>query len=594
MLTAHYNADIKLPFNIKFRTAVNLDDITKNRYQYTSAIHGDGQLKPYGVTVKTSGGAATRENWRTTSLTWNNILNWNKTFGDHTLDIMLGHELYSYNKTWTYAYGEGIMQMDQYELASTTMNWDNDSYRNRYTLLSFFGKVDYNFLNKYYLSASLRRDGSSRFHPDNRWGNFFSVGASWRISKEKFLEDQTWIDNLSLRGSYGTSGNDKLILRNTSTGVSSADDEILYAYQGYYTSDPLYSIAGYKPKSVATPDLKWEKNEQYNVALDFAFWNRFSGTVEFYTRNSKDLLYYKQLPLSAQVGNAEGYNTNLGNIRNRGIEITLSAVAIQTPSFQWNIDFNVSTLKNEVTYLPDGAYNYENRGAGYRLEEGYSIYEFYMVKNAGVNPENGNMRYWIRDDNGGWTTTENYSDVSSEDYQWCGSAIPSVFGSLTNSFKWKGFDLSFMWYASFGSKMWDYQYQERTTVRDGVGIIQDLVDGEVWMQPGDNAKFPRWSASNYSDTRRNSDFYLFDNDYWRLRNLTFGYTLPRSLTRKVGISNARIYLSGDNLLTFGPAAKRHTEPETGVSGNNYNGNADTDNGIQGSRRVYMAGIQVTF
>lgn len=594
MLTAHYNADIKLPFNIKFRTAVNLDDITKNRYQYTSAIHGDGQLKPYGVTVKTSGGAATRENWRTTSLTWNNILNWNKTFGDHTLDIMLGHELYSYNKTWTYAYGEGIMQMDQYELASTTMNWDNDSYRNRYTLLSFFGKVDYNFLNKYYLSASLRRDGSSRFHPDNRWGNFFSVGASWRISKEKFLEDQTWIDNLSLRGSYGTSGNDKLILRNTSTGVSSADDEILYAYQGYYTSDPLYSIAGYKPKSVATPDLKWEKNEQYNVALDFAFWNRFSGTVEFYTRNSKDLLYYKQLPLSAQVGNAEGYNTNLGNIRNRGIEITLSAVAIQTPSFQWNIDFNVSTLKNEVTYLPDGAYNYENRGAGYRLEEGYSIYEFYMVKNAGVNPENGNMQYWIRDNNGGWTTTENYSDVSSEDYQWCGSAIPSVFGSLTNSFKWKGFDLSFMWYASFGSKMWDYQYQERTTVRDGVGIIQDLVDGEVWMQPGDNAKFPRWSASNYSDTRRNSDFYLFDNDYWRLRNLTFGYTLPRSLTRKVGISNARIYLSGDNLLTFGPAAKRHTEPETGVSGNNYNGNADTDNGIQGSRRVYMAGIQVTF
>lgn len=594
MLTAHYNADIKLPFNIKFRTAVNLDDITKNRYQYTSAIHGDGQLKPYGVTVKTSGGAATRENWRTTSLTWNNVLNWNKTLGDHTIDIMLGHELYSYNKTWTYAYGEGIMQMDQYELASTTTNWDNDSYRNRYTLLSFFGKVDYNFLNKYYLSASLRRDGSSRFHPDNRWGNFFSVGASWRISKEKFLENQTWIDNISLRGSYGTSGNDKLILRNTSTGVSSADDEILYAYQGYYTSDDLYSNAGYKPKSIATPNLKWEKNEQYNIALDFSFWNRFNGTIEFYTRNSKDLLYYKQLPLSAQVGDAEGYNTNLGNIRNRGVEITLGATAIKTQNFQWDINFNLSTLDNEVTYLPDGAYNYENRGAGYRLEEGYSIYEFYMVKNAGVNPETGNMQYWIRDDNGGWTTTESYSDVSSDDYQWCGSAIPNLFGSITNSFRFQNFDLSFMWYASFGSKMWDYQYQERTTVRDGVGIIQDLVEGDVWMQPGDEAKFPRWSASNYSDTRRNSDFYLFDNDYWRLRNLTFGYTLPQNLIRKVGISNVRIYLSGDNLLTFGSAAKRHTEPETGVSGNNYNGNADTDNGVQGSRRVYMAGIQVTF
>lgn len=217
-----------------------------------------------------------------------------------------------------------------------------------------------------------------------------------------------------------------------------------------------------------------------------------------------------------------------------------------------------------------------------------------MVKNAGVNPDNGNMRYWVRDDNGGWTTTENYSDVTVDDYQYCGTAIPKAFGSLTNSFKLNDFDLSFMWYASFGSKMWDYQYQERTTVRDGVGIIQDLVEGEVWMEPGDNAKFPRWSASNYSDTRRNSDFYLFNNDYLRLRNLTFGYTLPKIITQKIGISNARVYLSGDNLLTFGPAAKRHTEPETGLSGNNYNGNADTDNGIQGSRRVYMAGIQVTF
>ena len=594
MVTAHYFADFNLPFGVKFKTSANLDDITKTEYVYSSAIHGDGQLKPYGVTVKTSGGTATRNTWRTTSLTWNNVLNWDKTFGSNTFNVMLGHELYSYNKTYSHSYGEGIMQMEQYELASTTKNWESSSWRNRYTLLSFFGKVDYNWDNKYYISASLRRDGSSRFSPDSRWGNFFSVGASWRISKEKFMEDLEWIDNLSLRGSYGTSGNDKLIPRNTGTGTSSADDEILYAYQGYYTSDNLYGNAGYKPKTIATPDLKWEKNEQYNIALDFSFLNRISGTVEYYTRNSKDLLYYKALPLSAQVGDATGFNTNLGNIQNRGVELTLNAVPVRTKNFQWNIDFNFSTLKNEVTYLPDGAYTYANRGAGYKLEEGYSIFEFFMVKNAGVNPDNGNMRYWVRDDNGGWTTTENYSDVTVDDYQYCGTAIPKAFGSLTNSFKLNDFDLSFMWYASFGSKMWDYQYQERTTVRDGVGIIQDLVEGEVWMEPGDNAKFPRWSASNYSDTRRNSDFYLFNNDYLRLRNLTFGYTLPKNLTQKIGISNARVYLSGDNLLTFGSAAKRHTEPETGLSGNNYNGNADTDNGIQGSRRVYMAGIQVTF
>lgn len=594
MITAHYFADFKLPFDLKFKTAVNLDDITKNRYQYTSAIHGDGQLKPYGVTVKTNGGSATHESWKTQSVTWNNVLTWDRSFGNHNWNLMLGQEFYSTDRHYEYGYGEGIMQAGLYELTSTTKNWAVRSKRDNYALLSFFGKADYNWMNKYYLSGSLRRDGSSRFSKESRWGNFFSVGASWRLSKEPFLEQVKWLDNLALRGSYGTSGNDKLIPRDTGTGGSSLDDEIFYGYQGYYTSDNLYGYSGYKPKTLATPNLKWERNEQYNIALDFAFLNRLNGTLEFYTRNSKDLLYYKTLPPSAQRGDAEGYNTNLGNIRNRGVEITLGATAIDVKDFRWNIDFNFSTLKNEVTYLPDGAYIYSNRGAGYKLEEGRSIFEFFMVKNAGVNPENGNMRYWVRDDAGGWTTTENYSDVSSDDYQYCGSAIPKAFGSITNSFKFKDLDFSFMWYASFGATIWDYVYLERTTVRDGVGIIQDLVEGDVWMKPGDAAKFPRWSASDYSATRKNSDFYLFNNDYFRLRNVTLGYTLPKQLTAKAGLSHVRLYLTGDNLLTFGPAAKRYTEPETGVLGNNYNGNTDTDNGIQGSRRVYMCGIQVSF
>lgn len=594
MITAHYFADFKLPYDIKFKTAVNLDDITKNEYIYGSAIHGDGQLKPYGVTVKTSGGSAEHKTWKTQSVTWNNILTWDKSFGDHNFNVMLGHELYSTDRHYERSYGEGIMQMGLYELTSTTKNWAVESKRDCYSLLSFFGKIDYNWMNKYYLSGSLRRDGSSRFSKDSRWGNFFSVGASWRISKEKFMEDIKWIDNLSLRGSYGTSGNDKLIPRETGNGSSNLDNEIFYGYQGYYKSDNLYDLSGYRPSTIATPNLKWERNEQYNIALDFSFLNRLNGTVEFYTRNSKDLLYYKALPLSAQMGDAAGYNTNLGNIRNRGVEITLGATAIQQKNFRWNVDFNMSTVKNEVTYLPDGAYIYENRGAGYKLEEGYSIFEFYMAKNAGVDPQTGNMLFWVRDGENGWKTTDNYSDVSSKDYQYCGSAIPKAFGSITNTFKLKDFDFSFMWYASFGAKMWDYVYLERTTVRDGVGIIQDLVDGKVWMQPGDNAEFPRWSASNYSATRKNSDFYLFNNDYIRLRNVTLGYTLPRNLIAKTGLSNVRVYLTGDNLLTFGPAAKRHTEPETGVLGNNYNGNTDTDNGIQGSRRVYMCGIQVSF
>lgn len=583
-VSAKYFAEVKLPFDLKFRSAVNLDDNTVNDYGYDSAIHGDGgQLAPYGVTVKTTGGSATRATTKTTSVTWNNLLTWDKSFGDNNFNVMLGHEYYHFNQQYTNAYGEGIMQLGQFELASTTMNWSNTSNRIRYALLSFFGKLDYNYANRYYLSASYRRDGSSRFSKDSRWGNFFSVGGSWRISKEAFMEDTNdWLDNLALRASYGTTGNDKLY---------SGGNEIWYAYQAYYTSDNLYGMPGYKPSTIATPNLKWERNKQFNVAVDFSFLNRLSGTVEFYTRNSADLLYYKELPLSAQVGDATGINTNLGDVRNQGIEITLNATAIKNRDFEWNIDFNFSTLSNKITYLPSGPYNYSSRSANYRMEEGKSLYEFYMPKNAGVNPDNGNMRYWIRDGKDGWKTTENYAEVTTDDYQWLGSSIPKAFGSITNNFKWKNFDLSMMWYASFGAKMFDYCWVEGTTVRNGCGVVQDQVEGKVWEKPGDNALFPRWSGDDYSSTRKTTDFYLFNNDFLRLRNLTIGYTVPKSLTNKLHLSHCRLYLTGDNLLTFGSAANRHTDPETELDGNNYNGNSG---GIQTARRVFMGGIQVSF
>ncbi|MDD2436099.1 MAG: TonB-dependent receptor [Massilibacteroides sp.] len=591
-IAAQYYTEIKLPYSFKYKMAISLDDNSQNNYTYGSAIHGGDQLEPYGVTVKTNGGNASRANYKTTSVTWNNLLTWDKTFGEHAFNVLFGQEYYHFNQQYNYGYGEGIMQMAQFELSSTTTNWSIDSNRIRYALLSFFGKADYNYASKYYLSTSFRRDGSSRFSKTSRWGNFFSVGASWRLSKEAFMESTNdWLDNLALRASYGTSGNDKLFARN---GDGSTGDEIWYAYQSYYASNNFYGKSGYKPSTIGTPELKWERNKQFNGAVDFSLWNRVSGTLEYYARNSADLLYYKDLPLSAQVGDATGINTNLGNVRNEGFEFTLNVIPVRTKNLQWMIDFNISTLKNEVTYLPGGAYTYTNRVANYRLEEGKSLYEFYMSKNAGVNPENGNMRYWVRDGENAWKMTENFSDVTTNDYQWCGSAIPKAFGSITNSVKWKDFDFSMMWYASFGSKIYDYVYLENTTVRNGVGIIQDLVEGKVWMKPGDNALFPRWSADDYSSTRKGSDFYLFDNDYYRLRNITIGYTLPRTLINKLHLSYVRVYVSGDNVWTLGSAANRHNDPETGLIGNNYNGNANSDNGIQSARRVFMGGVQVSF
>ncbi len=591
MISTRFFANVSLPFDVKFKSSLGIDNNSAKFFLYGSAVHGSGQMAPYGLTVLTSGGNATRTNTDATSITWNNLLSWEKKIGDHSLSALAGQELYNNNYLYNTSYGEGIMQIGQYELASTTKGWTANSYKDRFSLFSVFGKLDYNYQNKYYLSGSIRRDGSSRFHPDNRWGNFFSAGASWRISNEEFLKELSWINNLSFRGSYGTTGNDKLTLRRPD-GIPGA--EILYAYQGVFESDPLYGNAGLRPSAIASPELKWEGNKQLNVGLDFVIFKSITGSVEYYNRKSSDLLFYKLFPYSAQSGSANGKNTNLGNILNKGFEVALGADLIRNRNFNWRIDGNISTLKNEVTYLPGGSFTFANRAATYKMEEGHSVYDFYMVKNAGVNPDNGNMRYYVRDGAGGWKTTENYDgEVTTNDYQYIGSALPKAYGAVTNTLAYKGLDFSFMFYYSLGAKMFDFGYVERTALRGGVGVIQDLVQ-DRWKNPGDNALFPRWSNDNYSSTRKSSDFYVFTNNFVRLRNLTLGYTLPKKMTEKLGISIARIYIAGNNLLTFGSAKDRYSDPETGVLGNNYNGNTDTDNGVQGSRRIYMGGLQVSF
>jgi hypothetical protein len=228
------------------------------------------------------------------------------------------------------------------------------------------------------------------------------------------------------------------------------------------------------------------------------------------------------------------------------------------------------------------------------MEEGKSIYEFIAPQYDGADPATGMPGWLIRDDNGGWKRTEDRSKITTDDYVNVGSALPKMFGSITNTFQYKGFDLSFMFYYSYGAKFSDYSYKERITNRPGIGMVQSLIQ-DRWRNPGDvNTTLPRWSYSQYAATVQYADNFVFDNHYWRLRNFTLGYTLPKTLTRKALVEGLRIYVTGNNLLTFGPAAKRLTDPETGVSGNSYNGNGDTDNGIQGSRRIYMTGIQLTF
>ena len=591
IISTQFFNEFKLPFNLKFKTALNIDDYWSRSMGYGSAVHDWNQTEPYGISILADGGYASRDDFNQRSITWNNILSgdW-KINDDHNVTGMLGHEWYGWDSHYEGGSGYGIVELGKYELENTTKDFEVWGSRDKYGLLSFFGKIDYNYRNKYYASASVREDGSSRFHPDNRWGTFWSAGAMWRISNENFMEGIDWLGNLSLRGSYGTTGNDKLYNRPLNADWRWAIAEILYGYQGTYESNDLYLKPGLKPSTYSTPDLKWESNQQWNVGIDFSIFRRINGTIEYYSRTSHGLLLYKDLPLSAQVGNAAGINMNIGDLRNNGIEITINANIVNTKDFRWDIDANMSTLKNEVTYLPTEPYTYDGSSCTYKMEEGKSIFEFIAPQYDGADPATGLPGWLVKDGSGGWKRTENTADLTTDNFVYIGSALPKGFGSITNNLRYKGFDLSFMWYFSYGSMISDYNYKERIQNRPGVGMTWDLIQ-DRWRKPGDTGtKLPRWSYDQYAATVRYADNFVFKNNYLRLRNLTLGYSLPRSFTQKANIENLRLYFTGNNLLTFGPVAKHYTDPETSLQGNSYDGSVT---GFQGSRRIYMFGIQMT-
>ena len=587
-INASYYAQITLPYDLKIKSVVNVGDNTSRSYGYSSAVWGSQQSEPYGFTILPAGGSATRSTYQVLSVTNSNTLNWNKDFNKHHLNLLLGQEVYSYRTQYTYGYGEGIYQLGQFEIASASDYFQASSYSDRYALMSWIGKADYSFDDRYYGSVSYRRDGSSRFSPQNRWGNFWSVGGSWRLSKEKFLEDADWIDNLSLRASYGTSGNDRLISRQSN---GKAGSEYLYAYQAVYGNDNVWNQAGLKPITNAAPDLHWEKNKQWNVATDFSLFGWLNGTFEYYTRGSDGLLYFLDFPLSAQVGDVKGRNVNLGNIRNSGVELTLGFSIFNTKKFQWRIDANMSTLKNEVTYLPTKVGFWSNVVAYYKLEEGGSLYDFWAPRFAGIDADTGYATYYKAD---GSIVNSTSALVREEDYVKVGSALPKAYGAVTNSLAFKNFDLSFMFYYSLGGKMYCYNKSELASIGSGKSPVWDLVK-DRWSEPGDtSAELP----VNFFDNRSKasigySDCYILNNNYLRLRNLTIGYSIPKSVLTKIGIERARVYFSGDNLLTFGEATKYYTDPETGISGNTYNGNSDSE-GYGGGRRLYMFGVNVVF
>lgn len=505
---------------------------------------------------------------------FNQILTYTKSFNDlHNVDITAGHESFdrsysSNNGTAITQVVEGIFEFDNFSEPVTL----GGSTTNK-TLEGYFLRANYNFDNKYYISGSVRRDASSVFDQQSRWGTFYSVGASWRIDQEKFMENVSFVDRLKLRASYGEVGNDNLL--------------------DFFLSQPRYGLTSNAAKpaiiwnEIGNAELQWETVESFDVALEFSFFNNFlEGSVEYYKKSSADLLY--DLPIALSNGLNE-FPTNIGDMYNSGLEIGLTGHLVNRADFRWDLSLQGSTFKNEITDLPSPFIN-----GSKRWEVGRSRFDFYLLQTAGVDPANGDQLFLlyeldadgnsvpVLDDNdvqettNDWEATERAYDGSS--------SIPDFLGSISNTISYKGFSLDFLVTYGIGGKILDNGYSAMMhSGTYGRSFHPDILN--AWRAPGDVTDVPRLQNGTSTLVQSQSSRFLTDASFWSLKNVNIGYTFNDNLTDALNMENLRIYISGENLYL--KSKRKGMDPQY-----NLGGTAAGDDYSPG--RIFSVGLNVSF
>jgi len=485
---------------------------------------------PYFGNAEATKGSISKSNARMFSYTTNQILSYDRTFGDHHLDLLVGHEVYDFTYDYLAGSKTGFPFGGLFELDAATTITSARSYKDTYSIQSVLSRFNYDFQDKYYFSASYRKDGSSRFKKEHRWGDFWSAGASWRISNESFMQDIDWIDNLTVKASYGVQGND-----NVGT---------LYAWQAFY--DLTWSnstLAGALVSSLENKEVKWEKNGNLNIGVEAKLFNRLSATIEWYERKTEDMLLL--YPKATSTG-FDGYYRNAGSMKNTGFEIALTGEIVKFNDFTYTLNLMGSTINNKVLSL---AGRDEIVSGNYIIREGEDINSFYVTDVVGVNPENGNRIYrvWELDGDGNKVYSESENETLANNSKIIsGSRIPDLYGSFTNEFKYKGFDLSILCTYSIGGKILDNVYRSMLySYYPGQAIHVDRA--KAWKYPGDITDIPRLQ---FTKTYLVGNKDLIDASYLSIKNITLGYTLPSRLANVAGIESVRLFAVGDNLLLF--------------------------------------------
>ncbi|MEH6659628.1 SusC/RagA family TonB-linked outer membrane protein [Leeuwenhoekiella marinoflava] len=522
---------------LSFKTNISYENYLNDGFGYDN----------YAVGAAASvGGRVDQDRDITTTLNINNALNFNKRFGDHQVGATALFETYQYKFDALGAQGTGYLPGVKVLNGATTPEGIT-GYVNEERITSYLGRLSYSFKDRYFLEGSFRRDGSTRFSTDTRWGNFYSIGGSWVVSDENFLANSDVLSLFKLRASYGELGNNQGIgyfpyLQLFDTGWNELDN------------------TGVLLGGVTDPRLTWETTAILDLGVDFGFFkNRIEGTVAYFTKEAIDLLYDRPLPIS--TGNSS-ITTNTGSIKNSGVEVNVTGHIIRTANVQWSAGVNFAFVKNEITELTqDGFINGTKR-----YEVGKSIYDFYIQEWAGVDPEDG-YGMWYMDEmdadgnpTGEKVTTKNYSEAGRY-YQ--DSALPDVTGGFNTDLRVGNFDFSALFNFAFGGTFYDSSYASLMDGFSRPGYQASPNISARWQQPGDVTDVPLLLNAN-NDFNGTSTRFLYDNDFVRLRALTLGYTLPSSVAESIYVDKLRFYLRGDNLFTW----QSHTgiDPEQNLAG----------------------------
>ena len=473
-------------------------------------------------------------------------LNYIKSFNQkHNLDVLVGWDVDDRRVEYVMASQTGYPHNKLPESINAATPMEGIAYYEQDHLLSLLSRVNYDFDNKYYVSANFRRDGSSRLGTNNRWANFWSVSAAWRMTQEEFMHDLTWLNDLKIRASYGINGT----LPNSYYSHLS-----LYGYGYNYQDKP-----GSAPTSVPNPDLSWEKNKNLNIGFDARLFDRLNVTFDYYTRRTSDLL--QDVPTSMTVG-FQTMLKNVGEMKNQGVEVDINVDVFKHSQVRWNTGLALSHNTNKVTKLYGGKDIINNTSI---IREGESYYSWWSREWGGVDPQTGEEQWVLNTVNkDGSINRELTKDPTQAQRVIIGKPDPKLTGGWRNSVSWKGLELNLLFNFSLGGKVFD-TWRTSYTDTDGYDVWNNMSTEQLdrWQKPGDVTDVPR-RINNYKWGNYGSSRFMKDLNYLRLKSLSLSYSLPQKWINKAQLNNVRVFVSGTNLLTW--TSYKYTDPEMPING----------------------------